>query len=1254
MIRHSKFLALFTLSAALTSACNPLGDSTVVGKGLDDPPPTRTPTAPGDDLATVSLTSPTGSFFVSNASTLNLAGTCIAGDVVHLRGDFNDTTICAAGGTFTFSASQSIDGYYIATLYQEDPTTSRLSPPVGIVWQRKSVIAAPSIVTPPSLSYRSAESSITVSGQCEGGASVVLSGAASASTTCSSLAYSFSVAKGSDGTYGLTVTQTDIAGNSASRSMTWTKQALAVSPASVNTVASTSPTVLTVTGGSGLGYSFALQSNNSGSSLSSINSVSTSYTPGPTYNVTDIIRVTDSIGEFVDVPVRVSPPATAPTVTTPATSPYLSAQSSITIGGACFNGNTVNLSGDSTQSVGCSGGVYSFSVTKASDGNYSFIVSQTDVFSNVSASTTRAWNKHAVLVTSNTSPLPSSGTASLSASGGTGSYTFSILTNHSGGSFGSSTTASPISYTAGPDGAVTDTIRCTDSLGYTYDLNLNIAVSPISGSWTFAAGSDSQYTFDPSKIELVGGVARLIGTSAFRDHDNTASGFGGSTLTGVGWDVGSNTLRLANAGGCDATTANCATLDASWTPQWGSLAGYWNLNEPAAGLAPGGADVTDGSGNANHGTAGGGATLGVRGRVVRGADLNGGNGFFTAPASPTLNTTGSELTVSGWVYPKNANVAGFVVERNGCAPSFNWQFYTQDGTNNMNFMINGNGYAATFYCSAPSPDLNKWSHLVATYSGSSITLYVNGQAVTTCAASGALQGNSDNLVIGSDTCGQGVPGTIDEVAIWNKALSASEVQVIYARQSMSMGAEHLGFFDSRILDAGSSSPWPLLSWTPTLPFGKELPSNGVSESSTAYSDLASSSLMSGIIGLWHLNETSTASAPGGADFKDDSGSGNHGTAAGGVSFGTDGKLNSAALFDGSSGTVNLSTAISAGTNMTYSAWVNANDVSDSPVLGTSGTVCYLLLFSGGSQLYAGACTGIEQVWWPITGSQFLKQWNHLAISKTGSTLELYINGVSQGTRTLSQLTPVSNIGFGQSEYFNGSIDEVAIWGRALSATEIQQLYWRGANRIKYQVRSCAIAGCADSPAWRGPDNTGQSYFSELNNNSLPSSGLGDVFASLPSMLFSSFSGLTVSNSRYFQYRAIMESDDTNVSNGPALRDVAAGVLSYDSSAPTIYGNTGVQFYGLTSFAQTLGSGGCAGTPRFVLSLDKVTWYYWSGAAWATANGTYAQANVATDISAHATSFESTVGRGTVYFKAFLKSDGSTACEIDQLDLGATR
>jgi len=72
-----------------------------------------------------------------------------------------------------------------------------------------------------------------------------------------------------------------------------------------------------------------------------------------------------------------------------------------------------------------------------------------------------------------------------------------------------------------------------------------------------------------------------------------------------------------------------------------------------------------------------------------------------------------------------------------------------------------------------------WTHLVGTYGGSIISLYVNGNLVNTTDAGGNIKLNTRSLTIGSSAGLNNFNGTIDEVRIYNRALSAAEIQQQY-------------------------------------------------------------------------------------------------------------------------------------------------------------------------------------------------------------------------------------------------------------------------------------------------------------------------------------------------------------------------------------------------------------------------------------------------------------------------------------------
>jgi hypothetical protein len=82
-------------------------------------------------------------------------------------------------------------------------------------------------------------------------------------------------------------------------------------------------------------------------------------------------------------------------------------------------------------------------------------------------------------------------------------------------------------------------------------------------------------------------------------------------------------------------------------------------------------------------------------------------------------------------------------------------------------------------------------------------------------------------------------------------------------------------------------------------------------------------------------------------------------------------------------------------------------------------------------------------------------WYHVAVTFESGLVSIYINGSLDNSGNI-ELTALPNRGSrvlrfgddqpGGQEYFNGSIDDIRIYKRALSESEIQQLYFGGSNK----------------------------------------------------------------------------------------------------------------------------------------------------------------------------------------------------------------
>src|SRR5262245_38854781 len=187
-----------------------------------------------------------------------------------------------------------------------------------------------------------------------------------------------------------------------------------------------------------------------------------------------------------------------------------------------------------------------------------------------------------------------------------------------------------------------------------------------------------------------------------------------------------------------------------------------------------GTTVTDASGNNNTGTLGSGVTRSTQGKFGSALVFN-GSSVVTIPSATSLNLT-TDMTLEAWVYPTVAQPtwpAVLVKEQTGNGWVYALYANSDHSRPFMGVYINGeqNLWGGTLL------PLNTWSHLAATYDGSTERLYVNGVQVASRAQTGAIRTSTLPVRLGGDTLtGEYFRGRIDEVRIYNQALSPSEIQ----------------------------------------------------------------------------------------------------------------------------------------------------------------------------------------------------------------------------------------------------------------------------------------------------------------------------------------------------------------------------------------------------------------------------------------------------------------------------------------------
>ena len=178
----------------------------------------------------------------------------------------------------------------------------------------------------------------------------------------------------------------------------------------------------------------------------------------------------------------------------------------------------------------------------------------------------------------------------------------------------------------------------------------------------------------------------------------------------------------------------------------------------------------------NHGTIYG-ATW-TDGKFGKALSLDGVDDYVEVPDSESLNIT-DEITIVAWVKPISwiSGREQWIVHKY----SPGWLLYAWSD-NDLRFIINNR--TDIDHIVVPLPPLNQWSHIVATVeNGNIVTIYKNGEYVDSKTLSVSLDSNTLSTrpvqIGGKSTENKCFNGLIDEVRIYNRALSENEIKMLY-------------------------------------------------------------------------------------------------------------------------------------------------------------------------------------------------------------------------------------------------------------------------------------------------------------------------------------------------------------------------------------------------------------------------------------------------------------------------------------------
>ena len=185
-----------------------------------------------------------------------------------------------------------------------------------------------------------------------------------------------------------------------------------------------------------------------------------------------------------------------------------------------------------------------------------------------------------------------------------------------------------------------------------------------------------------------------------------------------------------------------------------------------------GTTVTDQSGGGNTGTVSD-TTWAATGKYGKALQFNGSSALVTIPDAASLHLT-TGMTLEAWVNPSTVNGNWRDVIYKG-----NDNYYLEATSTNASKpdagLIAGGSYADAYGSAALTA--NTWTYLAETYDGATLRLYVNGTQVASTAHTGTISASTNPLQIGGDSLyGQNFAGMIDEVRIYNTALTPTQIQ----------------------------------------------------------------------------------------------------------------------------------------------------------------------------------------------------------------------------------------------------------------------------------------------------------------------------------------------------------------------------------------------------------------------------------------------------------------------------------------------
>lgn len=532
-----------------------------------------------------------------------------------------------------------------------------------------------------------------------------------------------------------------------------------------------------------------------------------------------------------------------------------------------------------------------------------------------------------------------------------------------------------------------------------------------------------------------------------------------------------------------------------------------NLGYQNGSLYQSGTYVKDGSVYNNYGTSTGltkqfwwnGNTEGT-GKINGSLQFDGVNDYINIADNSALSF--SNFTLSGWLKPYSATGTTALISKSASALVGEYTFFYDPANSLVRCRVVDDAADAWMernFASSQIP-LNSWTYLACTYNGngsaSGIKIYVNGTeltsaGITTTGTFNSMQDTTQAVTIGARGASY-FNGSIDDVIIWGRALNATEINTTYQE---GLAGRTIG------------TPVEVKDWI--------FPSDGLVSYFGFNNDTAAGDNSTKVVDYVGGNNLTCAS---GTCF----------TLANSSVNGTYPTL-SGNLQESISGTYNFGTG-----NYAISFWIYgvSQGLNGGLMQNYNASNCGFSIggYTGHTD-FAQGCGGATNLWYQPASA--LTNWNYLVWTRNSTGTYLYVNGrvVSSYTGTVINVSSINAQFKLTSTQAIGKLDELRIYNRSLSASEVQDSF--SSQRAHYKLDELSGTSAIDigggntgtltnypttattAPVWNatgGVDGSGAYVFDGVNDR-------------IVTPLISSVnSGMTIS----------LNMKANNVSNGPIL------------------------------------------------------------------------------------------------------------------------